>query len=113
MTQQNIDRTGLPPLRFIGEAIGNGSTRGHSSTRWTNVSIYRTKGGKWVANVVNRTQWEGEHDYAKAQPFESPKELIKFLCDNEERLGRASQEACENAAKANPEFAAAFVETLD
>lgn len=113
MTKQNIERTGLPPLRFIGMPVGNGSTRGTNSNRWTNVRIFVTQGGKWVASIVNRTQWEGEHDYAKAQGFETPKELIKFLSDDEGLLGRASQEACEAASSKCPDFSTAFVENID
>lgn len=117
MTQITIKRTGLPPLRFTGEKIGSGDTRiehGNRANRWTEVNIYITKGCKWIAEVRSITCWQGEHDHFKASSFDTPKELIDWLSeDNDGVLGRASQEACDNAAKNSTTFAESFVELID
>ena len=112
-----ITRTGEPPLRFTGTKIGSGSTRtnrGEGQNRWTTVTIYRTKGGKLIAHIGYRTCWQGEHDTDNAKSFTTPAELVEWLKDdNDGRLGRASQEACEEAAKNDAEFGKAFVEEVE
>lgn len=117
MKSVTITRTGEPPLRFTGVEIGSGDTRiegGNRANRWTEVTIYRTKGGKLIAHVGYRTCWQGEHDTDNAKSFETPAELVEWLKDdNDGRLGRASQEACEDAAKNDEAFGKAFVEEVE
>ena len=113
----NISRTGLPPMKFTGRKIAFASTktvRGEGQNRWTEVAIYRTKGGKWIGYIGSITCWQGEFDHYKATSCDSPQSLIDWLRDDYNgTLGRASQEACEEAAKADAEFAAAFVEEVE
>ena len=112
-----ITRTGEPPLRFTGIEIGSGDTKidgGNRANRWTEVTIYITKGGKYVAHVGYRTCWQGEHDTDNARSFATPIELVEWLrSDNDGRLGRASQEACEEAAKNDEAFGKSFVEEVE
>ena len=109
-----INRTGQPPLRFKGEKIGKGSTwQASKCTRWTVVEIYKTSGGKYVAEVVHRTQWEGESDRREATSKATPAEVIEWLRGDEDRLGKASQEAVEQAAKSDPAFAEVWQERVD
>lgn len=103
-----VDRTGLPPIRFAGTEIGSGSTGG--LTRWTAVTIYKTKGGGYVTQVENLTIWQGERDYSVGNSHETAREAIFSLADEDGKLGRASQEAIERAVKADPAFAAAWME---
>lgn len=106
-----ITRTGCPPLRFKQAPDGywSATSRDHNSTRWTNVRIYKTVGGKYIAEVESLTQWQGEQDYTKAESFDTPQQVIDYLKEGEERLGRVSQEAVSDACKADPAFAAAFI----
>lgn len=108
-----LTRTGQPPLRFKGVLLGVGSTRGQSSTRWTEVSIHRTSGGKFVACVARRTQWENEHDHVDAKASSTAAEVIGWLGGSEGTLGPASQKAVEQAAQSDPAFAAAWQERVD
>jgi hypothetical protein len=108
-----LDRTGLPPIRFTGSMIGHAMITTGAGRR-TDVGIYRSKGGKWLAQVGHLTQWEKEHDSYSATSTDTATGLIEWLtADNDGHLGRASQEACENAAKNDPEFAKAFVEEVE
>ena len=116
MQHYKIERTGRSPFSFNGECIGCGSTKtvsGSGSNRWTTVDIYKTVGGKFVAAITNHTMWEGEHDYTKAWTAADAQAVIDNLKDESGKFGRASQEALEHAAEASPEFAAAYVETVD
>ena len=108
-----ITRTGEPPLRFAGFEIGSGEVEVGTGRRVL-VRIYKTKGGKYVASVDSITKWQGEHDTTSAKSFVTPEEVVEWLrSDNDGRLGRASQEACEEAAKNDEAFGKAFVEEVD
>ena len=108
-----ITRTGEPPLRFTGAEIGSGEVEVGTGRR-VRVRIYKTKGGKYVASVDSITRWQGEHDTTSAKSFVTPEEVVEWLrSDNDGRLGLASQEACEEAAKNDEAFGKAFVEEVD
>jgi hypothetical protein len=116
MEQIEIRRTGLPPIRFTGEQIGKGSTRsirGEGQNRWTEVSIYHTQGGRYVAHVGRITCWQGETDHHAAVSKATPQEVVAWLKGEDDKLGRASQEAVEMAAKNDPAFAEAWVEAVE
>lgn len=115
--QQQIARDGQPPIRFVGQCIGCGqSDRGSDDTRGTDISIYETKGGKYVAEVDRWTRWQGESGSSKAQPFGNFPDLIDWLREDShdgQTLGRVSQEAVEDAIKTRPELAQHWVEVID
>jgi hypothetical protein len=57
MQEFTIKRTGKPPLRFTGEWIGSGLNNGHENYEIVApVSIYRTKGGKFVSVITYAAQ---------------------------------------------------------
>lgn len=115
--QQQIARDGQPPIRFIGQCIGYAeSNLSSDDTRGTIISIYETKGGKYVAEVNRWTRWQGESGSSKAQSFASFVDLIDWLREdshNGQTLGRISQEAVEDAIKDRPELAQHWVEEID
>lgn len=108
-----ITRDGLPPLRFCGEEIGSGSTRGLNSTRWTVVTIYRTRGGRYITEIERKTCWQGERDWTDAGSYATAREALDSLRDDEGRLGLASQEAVDCAASRDPAWSAVWVEEVD
>lgn len=116
MKSYSLSRQGLPPIRFEGEIVGEGTTHSHQGSgqnRWTEVDIYRTKGGKFVVQVARMTIWEGESDHYSAASKATPKEIIDWLKGDDGTLGKASQEAVENAVKNCQEFAAVWVENVE
>jgi len=111
-----IKRDGLPPISFTGESIGysdNSVVGGNRANRWTAIEIYRTKGGKYVASIKRRTCWQGEADHDKAGSFATAAEVIDFLKQDDGELGSVGQEAVEKAVKADPAFAAVWVEEVE
>jgi hypothetical protein len=112
MEKYNIKRDGLPPIIFTGEIIGEGNGNWNYG-RKTAVTIYKTKGGKYIGQIEGFTQWQGEYDSNSAKSFNSPKELIKWLEIDENKLGRLSQEAVEEASKNNPEFELEWQEVVE
>lgn len=117
MITQIVTRDGLPPIKFTGEEIGMGTTKNHSSTRWSIVVIYATKAGKFVVAIETITQWQGETDSFSASSFATAREVIDWLGrdtgEGDGKLDRASQDAVERAAKNSEAFALAWCETVD
>jgi len=113
MTTHTINRDGKPPLTFTGEILAKADNRDHNSTRWTSITIYRTKAGKFVAHIDRITQWQGETDYTTAEAFASFGEVIEWLRGDSEVLGAVSQEAVEKAIKVAPTLAEFWQEVVD
>lgn len=117
-TQQKvrIKRDGLPPISFTGELIAQADNRirgGNSSTRWEVVEIYRTNGGKYVAQVKHLTAWQGESDRLEAASKATAAEVIQWLASESNVLDAVGQEAVEKAAVVDPSFAEAWVEEVE
>lgn len=117
MDKHTIKRDGHPPIVFRGELIAEANNRvgndGNRANRWTEVAIYKTKGGNYVARVSRFTCWQGETDHHTATAEETPAALVTWLMKDDGTLGSVSQEAVEKAAKADPGFAAAWVEEVE
>jgi hypothetical protein len=77
-----IERTGQRPLEFEGEQLAEVSTRNHAGkerNRWHEITVWKTKSGKFVAAVSYHTQWEGEAGYDDALVFESLDQVATLL----------------------------------
>ena len=116
-TNYKIRRDGERALAFTGRIIGQADDKNHNSTRWTTVTIYRTASGRVVVQVHDRTQWQGESDHVRADSFATASGAIGYLRhadgDNyDSDLSASAQEAIEDAAKNDEEFATAFTETI-
>lgn len=77
-----------PNLRFTGEEIASaastdnnaaGSSYSGQTGRWTELSLYRTKGGKYVCHQVGRTCWQGERDRYSGAVCETLDEVKAFF----------------------------------
>ena len=107
-----IKRDGLPPIRAVIThewSDDNSIQGGNHANRWTEVAIYKTKGGKYIAKISRKTQWQGESDTCDADVFSTPHDVIRFLKEGEDRLGGVSQGAVEKACEQDEAFAAAYV----
>ncbi len=117
MEKHTIKRDGLPPIAFTGELIGAGDNRvqdGNRANRWIEINIYRTQAGKFVASVERFTCWQGENGDRSAISRATADEIIDWLRGPDGSvLGAVSQEAVEKAAKVEPAFAAAWIETVE
>jgi hypothetical protein len=107
-----LDRTGQRPLRFKGTRIGFGTTKHHTSTEWINVTVYKTVGGSYIADVERVSLSQSESDVSEAFTCASPGELIAALHGDDGRLDRAAQAACEDAVKNDTDFMDAWAEVV-
>lgn len=76
-----------PDIRFTGERIAStassdnremGSYSGQTG-RWTELALYRTKGGKFICHQIGRTRWSGERDRFSGKVCETLDEVKEFF----------------------------------
>ena len=88
MEKFEIARDNGPALAFDGERIAKvssnpniayGSSYSGETGRWQVLSLYKTEGGKFICERINRTQWQGERDSHHAKVCTSNKEVIDFF----------------------------------
>lgn len=77
-----------PSVRFTGELVASvsssdnqamGSSYSGQTGRWTELSLYKTKGGKFICHQVGRTRWQGERDRFSAKVCETLVEVKEFF----------------------------------
>lgn len=81
-----IDNT--PSIRFTGELLARacssdnqamGSSYSGNTGRWTELELYKTKGGKYICHQVGRTRWQGERDRYSGKVCETLEEVFEFF----------------------------------
>ena len=75
------------------------------------VAIYRTKAGRYVAKIERRHR--EEIVYRNAAHYATPADIINWLKEGEETLGKASQDAIEQACANDEVFAHDWVEVVE
>lgn len=77
-----------PNIRFTGELMAcavssdnqaMGSNYSGQTGRWTELELYRTKGGKFICHQVGRTRWQGERDRFSGKVCETLEEVKEFF----------------------------------
>ena len=77
-----------PSVRFTGELVASaassdnqamGSSYSGQTGRWTELALYKTKGGKFVCHQVGRTRWQGERDRFSGEVCETIAEVKEFF----------------------------------
>ena len=82
MTTFTLTNDDSPNLKFKGEKIAEASDhwiQGQDQTRWTELDLYRTEGGKFVCQESGISQWQGESSSHRAAAVETEEEVIKFF----------------------------------
>lgn len=82
-----IPVSNAPDIRFAGEKIAEVSSSKHRDSefysgktgRWTELLLYKTKGGKFVCQQVGRTEWAGEYDRHSAEVCATLDDVKKFF----------------------------------
>jgi hypothetical protein len=100
MQDYNIERVGQPDLVFNGDLIGQ-------SAGANRVKLYRTKGGKFIAQLSVDAQ------RSHAAPFDKPADLITWLKSNLNSITPEAQVAIEEAAKKDEAFKKFWTERVE
>lgn len=62
MEQYTVKIDNAPYINFTGELIAETSSRCDQSERWTELRLYKTRGGKFICHSIGRTTIQSEHD---------------------------------------------------
>lgn len=77
-----------PNIRFTGELLAKssssdnnaaGSSYSGSTGRWTELALYKTKGGKYICHQIGYTRWQGERDIYSGEVCETLDEVKEFF----------------------------------
>lgn len=88
MKTYTLDVDNAPSIRFTGALIGSaesspnnasGSSYSGATGRWTELELYKTKGGLYVCHQIGRTQWNGERDRYSAKVCKDIEEVKAFF----------------------------------
>lgn len=87
MAEITLDNQGAPNLRFVGKLVAEMSSSpdqassyySGSTGRYTILRLFRTRGGKFVAEKTGRTQWQGERDRINIAVCDDEKAVIEFF----------------------------------
>lgn len=76
-----VERDNDRSIRFTGERIASTTSRYNQNTngRWTELALYRTKGGKLICEQIGVTQWQGERDRFSGAICDNNEEVIAFF----------------------------------
>lgn len=117
MTTITLFRDDEKHLRFVGEVIAEASSRSHegpTQSRWTELALYRTAGGKLVVARIRRTCWQGEEDQCAAEVCADPAGVVRWLMeDSDGRILDVHHRLITRAATEDPRFGDAAVEHVD
>jgi len=88
MKEYIVQRSNAADLRFNGEIVAHtessannasGSSYSGQTGRWSELTLYKTAGGKYVCAQIGRTQWQGEHDRYSGDVCETVQDVIAFF----------------------------------
>ena len=79
-----------PNWRLTGELVASttttstdgravGSNYSGQKGRWTELALYKTKGGKLICHQVDRTRWQGERDRFRGKVCETLEDVKEFF----------------------------------
>jgi hypothetical protein len=113
MEKIRVKRDGEKDLSFTGQLVASASSQwvnGKDQTRWNEIEVYQTAGGKWVYSRAYITRWQGEACSNEAHIFETAEQLVDYLAEG--GLTPIGKEILEQLAKVNPDFERLEVEEI-
>lgn len=66
-------------LQFAGALLGHASSARGGKSRWIEISLHKTNGGKYIISGVGRTTVKGETDRRWAHVSDTPQGAIECL----------------------------------
>lgn len=109
-----LQRAGEVDLVFEGECLTfQSSQESERQTHWTEIRIYRTTTGKYVAETIGRTTISGQHDRRTVRVVEDPADLREALrIRNAWYLTDLALDALADAGRKDEKIAAATPEKI-
>jgi len=68
-----------PAVSFTGEIIGEATSKRSNSYRWTDMTGYKTQGGKFICHIVGTSTEGGEQfqKWSEVHVYDTEQEMIK------------------------------------
>jgi hypothetical protein len=87
MEKYVVRRDGDLDLEFEGERLAfvssetgaRGGLEVERAARWSELAVYRTRGGKYICEKIGRSAFEGEHDRFEAKVCEGAGCVFEFF----------------------------------
>lgn len=88
METRTLKINNAPDIRFTGELIGSAASSDNKALvssysgqtgRWTELYLYKTKGGKYICHQIGRTSWVEEKDRFSGSVCETLEEVRAFF----------------------------------
>ncbi len=88
MEEFEIERDNGAALLFNGECLAKVSSSDNNAYgslysgqigRWQVLALYRTEGGKFLCERIDRTRWQGERDIRHAKACANHGEVVEFF----------------------------------
>jgi hypothetical protein len=99
-TEYNLRNDSGRDVKFAGYVMADvtsHSNQGPSQNRWTEISIYRTRGGKYIVQIVGLTCYQGESNRYEVTVCATEDEVVKALEGGEGQLGWLAKDALDEA----------------
>lgn len=82
-----LNNDNAPDLCFTGELVASASSSANNASgyysgsvgRWTELKLYKTASGKFIAQSIGHTQWQGEHTRYKSVVCADEAAVIAFF----------------------------------
>jgi hypothetical protein len=103
-------------IRFKGKELASASgawVGGREQSRWTDLALYKTTGGRYVLWICYHTQWQGEQNCYTAHVCQTAEDVYARLEDQEGELGRLDTQLLQEAAKLDPALDAVATEEVE
>jgi hypothetical protein len=113
--QIELEQTHGKGVRFTGEVIAEASGHrvgGKEQSRYTDLTLYRTKAGKYILFIEHITCWEGEQNTSTLHVCDDAHRVFDVLSDGE-GLGRLDTLLLQRAAKNDPAFERVITEEVE
>lgn len=79
MRKYTLERDDCLPLEFTGTEIARANTDRKRASRFVEMIVYRTKGGKFVVHEIGHTRKPGERTFLSGDVYETQQELADAL----------------------------------
>jgi hypothetical protein len=90
-------------VEFIGDCLGSASSHAPTKKFWTEITIYRTRAGKYVTHILGNTSVPGKIQRHTVHVYNTAKEMITGLCQDG-AMSKLAYEAADQAADVDDEM---------
>ena len=75
MAKFTLTRDNLADLQFEGDLVATVSSETAGKTRWTELRVYKTDGGRYICEELGRSKVDGERDFHHVTVVDNEKSI--------------------------------------